>query len=64
MKKAPTRKVKNIAKSKPISRDQSISFVNAQLHQLRFNSDGRQVMLRISNAPQGLVNGTPPPAVS
>ena len=64
MKKAPTRKVKNTARSKPINRTQSINFVNAQLHQLKFNADGRQVMLRISTAPQGLANGAPPPPVS
>ena len=64
-KSGSNRKVKHHAKSKPVTRNQSISLANSQIHQREFVADYTQVVLRISSAAtQGLRFGAPPPKVN
>ena len=64
MKKVPRKKIKNIARGKPITRSQAMALARNEINQVEFLADTQQVMQRISKAPQGLRNGSPPPRVS
>jgi len=54
------KKVRNTAKKKPISEEEAKKIADSQIFLREFNADYTQVMLRISNAPTGLVFGAPP----
>ncbi len=54
---------KNPSKSAPITEGQAVRIANAEVFRLGFNPDYYQVLKRISDAPQGLRNGSAPGSV-
>ena len=56
--------VQNHARQKPITENQAKVVADGQIWLTRFNPDYNQVVKRISAAPTGLRNGSPPPTVS
>ncbi len=59
------RKVRNVAKGKPITAKEARAMADYQIWQRRFKPDYDQVVLRVSSAAtNGLKNGAPPPIVT
>lgn len=59
MAKLQGKKVRNIAKSKPISENQAKVIADGQIWLREFNPDYDQIVRRVSNAPTGLRFGAP-----
>jgi len=55
--------LRNPAKQRPMTKNEVVKIANAEYFQARFNPDYYQVLKRISDAPTGLRNGSPPPIV-
>ena len=55
------KKIRNPARAKGVGKREVSSMINTELFQFTFNADYSQVMLRISNAPNGLRYGGAPP---